>query len=90
MKRKFGDFKRREIQLDFNLYRVNVPSREISNSSLNVIDLWPEGVDRTIMFVHGYAGVAETWEYQANYFANKYRVVLPDLRGHGRSEAAFL
>ena len=75
--------------MDFNLYRVNVPIRGISDSLLSVIDLWPEGIDRTIMFVHGYAGVAETWEYQANYFASKYRVVVPDLRGHGQSDAPF-
>ena len=33
------------------------------------------------------ASVAETWEYQLNHFANGYRVVAPDLRGHGQSDA---
>jgi long-chain acyl-CoA synthetase len=89
VKRKLRGLKRREIQLDFDLYRVKVPIRSIADSYLSVIDLWPEGVDRTILFVHGYAGVAETWEYQANYFVNKFRVVVPDLRGHGQSDAPF-
>jgi pimeloyl-ACP methyl ester carboxylesterase len=37
--------------------------------------------------VHGYAGVAETWEYQINHFMRFTRVVAPDLRGHGQSDA---
>ncbi len=89
MKRKLRGIKRSAIQLDFNLYRVNVPIRGLSDAVLSVIDIWPEGVERTIMFVHGYAGCAETWEYQINHFAREYRVVVPDLRGHGQSDAPF-
>ncbi|MEE9216785.1 MAG: alpha/beta fold hydrolase [Anaerolineales bacterium] len=89
MKHKFRGFKRRAIQVDFNLYRVNVPIRGVSDSFLSVIDLWPEGVERTIVFVHGYAGVAETWEHQLNYFSRDYRVIAADLRGHGQSDAPF-
>ena len=89
MKRRLRGFKRSAIQVDFNLYRVNVPIRGVSDSFLSVIDLWPEGVERTIMFVHGYAGVAETWEHQLNYFSRDYRVIAPDLRGHGQSDAPY-
>jgi len=89
MKRKLRGIKRSAIQLDFNLYRVEVPIRGLANAKLSVIDIWPEGVERTILFVHGYAGCAETWEYQINYFAREYRVVVPDLRGHGQSDAPF-
>ena len=81
MKRKLRGFKRTAIQLDFDLYRVNVPIRGLANANLSVIDIWPEGVEKTIMFVHGYAGCAETWEHQINRFAHSYRVVAPDLRG---------
>ena len=56
---------------------------------LSVVDIRPEGAEKTIMFVHGYAGCAETWEYQVNYFARGYRVIVPDLRGHGQSDAPF-
>lgn len=87
MKRKLRGMKRRDIQLDFNLYRVDVPIRGLTGAELSVIDIWPEGVQKTIMFVHGYAGCAETWEFQINYFARSYRVVAPDLRGHGQSDA---
>ncbi len=89
MKRKFRGFKRSAIQVDFNLYRVNVPIRGVSDSFLSVIDLWPDGVERTIMFVHGYAGVAETWEHQLNTFSRDYRVIAADLRGHGQSDAPY-
>ena len=89
MKRKLRGLKRREIQLDLSLYRVGVPIRGLSGMKLSVADLWPEGAEKTSMFVHGYAGCAETWEYQINYFAREYRVIAPDLRGHGQSDAPF-
>lgn len=89
MKRKLRGIKRKGIQLDFNLYRVEVPIRGVARSHLSVIDLWPEAVEKTIVFVHGYAGCAETWELQINRFAREYRVVVPDLRGHGQSDAPY-
>jgi len=89
MKRKLRGFKHRDIQLDFSLYRVGVPIRGVSDMELSVVDLWPEGAGKTLMFVHGYAGCAETWEYQINHFAHEYRVMAPDLRGHGQSDAPF-
>ena len=81
--------KHREIQLDLNLYRVEVPVPGISGASLSVIDIKPESAEKAIIFLHGYAGCAETWEYQINYFAHQYRVVVPDLRGHGQSDAPY-
>jgi pimeloyl-ACP methyl ester carboxylesterase len=89
MKRKLRGLRRRDIQLDLDLYRVDVPLSGLSDMKLSVVDLWPERAEKTIVFVHGYAGCAETWEYQANYFARAYRVVVPDLRGHGQSDAPF-
>lgn len=89
MKRKLRGRKRQAIQLDYSLYRVDVPIRGLSDVELSVVDIWPEGAEKTIMFVHGYAGCAETWEYQINHFAREYRIVAPDLRGHGQSDAPF-
>jgi len=89
MKRKLRGIKRGDIQLDFSLYRVHVPIQGLSDMALSVVDLWPEGAQRAIMFVHGYAGCAETWEYQVNHFGRAYRVIVPDLRGHGQSDAPF-
>ncbi len=89
MKKKLRGIKRATLQLDYDLYRTRVPIRSVSNASLSVIDIWPQAVERTIVFVHGYAGCAETWEYQINHFARDYRVVVPDLRGHGQSDAPY-
>lgn len=89
MNKKLRGMKRQVIRLDLDLYRVRVPLPDRPEMSLSVIDLWPEQVDQTILFVHGYAGCAETWEHQANHFARDYRVVVPDLRGHGQSDAPY-
>ncbi len=58
------------LKLDFSLYSVDGPVRGVSGAALSMIDLWPQAVERAIMFVHGYGGCAETWEYQINHFAN--------------------
>ncbi len=89
MKHKLRGIKRSDIQLDFDLYRVGVPIPGVVSDELSVIDIRPEGVERTIVFVHGYAGCAETWEFQINHFSKEYRVVAPDLRGHGQSDAPY-
>lgn len=90
MKRELRGLKRRDIQFDFDLYRVSVPISGVAGSTLSVVDLWPEGAEQTILFVHGFAGCLETWEFQINYFArHNFRVIAPDLRGHGHSDAPF-
>src|SRR5262245_5038829 len=40
----------------------------------------------TIVCIHGAGGQAEQWKFQIAYFSRHYRVIAPDLRGHGRSE----
>jgi hypothetical protein len=55
MKKKLRGVKCSDIQLDYDLYRVKVPMRGISDAYLSVLDLHPEGTEQTIMFVHGYA-----------------------------------
>jgi long-chain acyl-CoA synthetase len=89
MKRRLRGFKRSAVELDYNLYRVDVPIPGLAGDELSVIDIRPEGVEQTIVLVHGFAGCAETWEHQINAFSQHYRVVAPDLRGHGQSDAPF-
>lgn len=89
MRRKLAGIKRQAIELDFDLYRVEVPLPNLPGAHLSVIDMQPEGVEQTIVFIHGFAGCAETWEFQINQFAKRYRVVVPDLRGHGQSDAPY-
>lgn len=89
MKRILRGIKRQAIELDFNLYRREIPIRGLAGDKLSVIDMQPENIEQTIVFLHGYAGCAETWEFQINHFVKKYRVVVPDLRGHGQSDAPY-
>jgi long-chain acyl-CoA synthetase len=89
MKKKLRGIKRATFQLDYDLYRTRIPIRSVADAALSVIDICPEAVERAVMFVHGYAGCAESWEYQINYFARDFRVVVPDLRGHGQSDAPY-
>ena len=86
---KLRGLKHRETQLDLDLYRVKVPISGLTDVSLSVIDIHPDGAEKTIVFMHGFAGCAETWEYQINHFALEYRVIVPDLRGHGQSDAPY-
>jgi long-chain acyl-CoA synthetase len=79
----------RETQLDLELYRIEVPIKDVPDAYLSVIDLCPTNPKKTLMFIHGYAGCGETFEYQINYFHRNYRVIVPDLRGHGQSDAPF-
>ena len=40
-----------------------------------------------LVFVHGYTGDVSDWRLQVEEFAGDFRVLIMDLRGHGRSEA---
>ena len=81
MSRRLRGFSRSNISLDYNLYRVGVPISGVIDDVLSVIDIQPEGVEQTMVLVHGYAGCAETWEHQINYFSSTWRVIAPGRRG---------
>jgi pimeloyl-ACP methyl ester carboxylesterase len=44
------------------------------------------GAGETILLIHGMAGSSETWRAMIPQLAKKYRVVAPDLLGHGQSD----
>jgi len=54
-----------------------------------MIDINHAHTEDTLIFVHGYAGVAESWMFQIHYFSDCYRILAPDLRGHGQSDAPY-
>lgn len=88
MKRILRGIKRTDLQYDFDLYRRSVPIPGYPDSYLSLVDLCPDEPKDTIFFIHGYLGCLETWEFQINYFVrHNYRVIAPDLRGHGDSDA---
>lgn len=72
--------------LDLDLYRTEVSVSISPRVRLSVIDAGPRNAEHTIVFIHGFGGHALQWERQLAAFAEKYRVVAPDLRGHGLSD----
>lgn len=45
-----------------------------------------EGSGPPLLFLHGLGSSTRDWFAQASHFADRYRVIRIDLRGHGRSE----
>ncbi len=71
------------MQIDPELYREDVMVEP--GVSLSVIEVAPEQPAQTLVFLHGFGGNATQWQYQIESFAERNRVLAPDLRGHGRS-----
>lgn len=72
--------------LDLDLYRTEVSVSISPRVRLSVVDAGPRDAEHTILFIHGFGGHALQWEKQLAAYAEKYRVVAPDLRGHGLSD----
>lgn len=45
------------------------------------------GEGEPLVFIHGWAMSSRVWQFQADDLSSRYRVITPDLRGHGLSEA---
>ena len=44
----------------------------------------PEGP--ALVLLHGFSGTGDMWAAQREAFGARYRLVIPDLRGHGRTD----
>ncbi|MEV0538466.1 alpha/beta fold hydrolase [Nocardia salmonicida] len=44
------------------------------------------GTGQPIMFIHGWGGSGDVWDYQVLDLADRFRVITVDLRGHGASD----
>ena len=44
-----------------------------------------QGAGEPLLLLHGLGSNGRSWEYQQEAFAEEYRVIVPDVRGHGRS-----
>jgi len=44
-----------------------------------------QGQGEPLVLLHGYTGSSGDWELFLPDFAKEYRLIIPDLRGHGRS-----
>jgi len=61
----------------------DMPVATASGITLHYLD---EGRGDPIVFLHGMGSCGEDWVLQTREFAEEYRVIAPDLRGHGRSD----
>ncbi|MBI1800158.1 MAG: alpha/beta fold hydrolase, partial [Chloroflexi bacterium] len=74
------------MHIDLELYRRDVVASVDPPVRLSVIDIDPGLTQGTMVFLHGFGGQAAQWQAQISFFAEDYRIIAPDLRGHGRSD----
>ncbi|MBI5823135.1 MAG: alpha/beta fold hydrolase [Chloroflexi bacterium] len=74
------------MDIDLDLYRHEIRTSSDPIVRLSAIDVSPESPQRTIIFIHGFGGKAEQWQFQMQKFAMDNRVIALDLRGHGLSD----
>ncbi len=74
------------MQIDIELYRTELQVQDKPPVTLSVIDIAPPHAQRTLLFVHGFAGQASQWAAQLAHFCDANRVVAFDARGHGLSD----
>lgn len=77
------------MEVDLELYREEVVISENPLIRLSVIEVAPEEPIGTIVMIHGFGGQAMQWTNQLKAFADRYRVIAPDLRGHRHSDAPY-
>jgi pimeloyl-ACP methyl ester carboxylesterase len=56
-------------------------------ASINDIEMYYEihGQGESLVLLHGFTGCGANWQAFAPAFAKTYQLIIPDLRGHGRS-----
>lgn len=67
-------------------WRREVVVAERPRVCLSVIDIYPHAPKATIVLLHALGGQAADWVEEIEHFAGRYRVIAPDLRGHGASD----
>jgi 3-oxoadipate enol-lactonase len=69
--------------LDVPTGQTCMPSIQINHTELYYES---SGQGDPLLFIHGLGSSVRDWENQISYFAERYRVVVLDLRGHGKSD----
>lgn len=68
--------------------RVSLPDRGHGAVTLSVHQMGPESATTAVVFSHGFPELGYSWRYQLPALASAgYRVVAPDQRGYGASDA---
>ena len=74
------------MDLDLDLYRREIRVSTKPLVRLSAIDVAPDHPRHTFVFIHGFGGQAEQWQFQLQSFLIENRVIALDLRGHGLSD----
>lgn len=61
----------------------SLPYVEVNGARLRYVD---RGSGPTLLLIHGLGATHADWDRQIAFFARVFRVIVPDLRGHGDSE----
>ncbi len=72
--------KQGDTQQSFEVGKIAISN---DNIEINYYEYGQKGP--VLVFVHGWSCDATYWREQVNYFKEKYRIILLDLAGHGRS-----
>ena len=73
------------LPLEASLYGFKVKNVSIGELSMSLYD--NEKYDKpTIVMLHGYTANKDVWVRFAKYFCKQYRVIIPDMAGHGDTE----
>ncbi|MES2683964.1 MAG: alpha/beta hydrolase [Pseudomonadota bacterium] len=62
---------------------VSLPFADLNSARLRYMD---KGSGPTLLLIHGLGATHADWQKQIDFFARVFRVIAPDLRGHGDSE----
>jgi len=76
------------MTIDLTPHRKQLQVSGTAPVRLSVVDVGPlRGPSRgAVVCLHGCAGSVDQWAHQIEHLAQDYRVIAPELRGHGRSE----
>ena len=68
-------------------FRMNTPSHRGHAVAINGMEMYYEihGAGEPLVLLHGFTGSGDNWEPFRDALAREHRLVIPDLRGHGRS-----
>lgn len=60
------------------------PGQTVALHDMHMYDV-DAGEGGPLLLLHGYTGASDDWAFCFDELANQYRLIIPDLRGHGRS-----
>ena len=66
---------------------MKIHERHGQTAAINGMEMYYElqGSGAPLLLLHGFTGAGSNWQPFAGALAGEYRLIIPDLRGHGRS-----